>query len=446
MDERRRTLRNRLLIPRMALFQLGFGLISVLVLGVLNRVMFAEMGLPAMLIGFLLAIPPLISPLRLWLGYLSDSRPILGYRRLPYILGGMILAAVGVFCGTLGALRISRTVVWGVLITVIAFLAYGMGKNAMATTFQALIADVFDEQRRPQATATLKAAFIFGIIGGSVGLGRLIDPYSPGRLIVVVAGAGLVAITLSVLGCLRVEPTGEAVEEISHSVGQVPFGPTLKLTFQNPQVRLFFFFIGATLLATLSQDIFLEPYGAKLFNMSVGETARLNMYWGIGTLGSLMLCGMYLVNRIGRKRMAGIGLVIVALAFAGLIIAGGLRQKGLFIGLVLLLGIGSGVSGSGALTLMVDFTTPEQAGLLMGTWTVAHQLAEVVGNVMGGVLVDGVFALSGSYLTAFGTVFGLEVMAAMVGLVLLSRISVSAFLNMEPRTVEKLCQAPASSD
>jgi hypothetical protein len=44
-----------------------------------------------------------------------------------------------------------------------------MGKNAMATTFQALIADVFDEQRCPQATATLKAAFIFGIIGGSVG-------------------------------------------------------------------------------------------------------------------------------------------------------------------------------------------------------------------------------------------------------------------------------------
>jgi BCD family chlorophyll transporter-like MFS transporter len=446
MSEKRRALRGRLLILRMALFQLGFGLISVLVLGVLNRVMFAEMGLPATLIGFLLAIPPLISPLRLWLGYLSDGRPILGHRRLPYILGGMILAAVGVLCGTLGALWIPRAVVRGVLTTVVAFLAYGMGKNAMATTFQALIADVFDEQRRPQATATLKAAFIFGIIGGSVGLGRLVDPYSPNRLIVVVTGAGLVAIVLSVLGCLGVEPTGQAVEAISRRVRRIPFRQTLRLTFRNPQVRLFFFFIGATLLATLSQDIFLEPYGAKLFNMSVGETARLNMYWGIGTLGSLMLCGRYLVSRIGRKRMAGIGLVIVALAFAGLIIAGGLRQKGLFIGLVLLLGIGSGVSGSGALTLMVDFTTPERAGLLMGAWTIAHQLAEVVGNVLGGVLVDGVFALSGSYLAAFGTVFGLEILAAMVGLALLSRISVSAFLSTEPRTGKEQCQAPATSE
>jgi BCD family chlorophyll transporter-like MFS transporter len=436
-------LRSRLLILRMALFQLGFGVVSVLVLGVLNRVMFAEMGLPATLIGFLLAIPSLMSPMRLWLGYLSDSHPILGHRRLPYILSGMVLAAVGVLCGTLGTLAILRAAGWGVLIAVIAFSVYGMGKNLMATSFQALIADVFDEQQRPQATAMLQSAFIFGIIGGSVGLGRLVDPYSPDRLILLVVGVGLIAIVLSVLGCLGVEPTGQAVEAVSRRVREVPFWPTLRTTLQNPQVRLFFLFVGAILLATLSQDIFLEPYGAELFNMSVGQTARLNMYWGIGTLGSLMLCGVYLVNRLGRKRVAGTGLVIVAVAFAGLIIVGALKQQDLFIGMVLLLGIGSGISASGTLTLMVDFTTPEKAGLLMGAWTIAHQLAEVVGNVLGGVLVDGVFALSGSYLAAFGAVFGLEIIAALAGLGLLSRINVSTFLGSVPHEGEKLC-APAA--
>jgi BCD family chlorophyll transporter-like MFS transporter len=436
-------LRNRLLILRMALFQLGFGVVSVLVLGVLNRVMFAEMGLPATLIGFLLAIPSLMSPMRLWLGYLSDSHPILGHRRFPYILSGMVLAAVGVLCGTLGTLAILRAVGWGVLIAVIAFSVYGMGKNLMATSFQALIADVFDEQQRPQATAMLQSAFIFGIIGGSVGLGRLVDPYSPDRLIFLVGGVGLLAIVLSVLGCLGVEPTGQAVEAVSRRVREVPFWPTLRMTFQDPQVRLFFLFVGAILLATLSQDIFLEPYGAELFNMSVGQTARLNMYWGVGTLGSLMLCGVYLVNRLGRKRVAGTGLAIVAIAFAGLVIVGALKQQDLFIGMVLLLGIGSGISASGTLTLMIDFTTPERAGLLMGAWTIAHQLAEVVGNLLGGVLVDGVFALSGSHLAAFGTVFGLEIIAALAGLGLLSRINVSAFLGSVPHEGEKLC-APAA--
>jgi MFS family permease len=134
---------------------------------------------------------------------------------------------------------------------------------------------------------------------------------------------------------------------------------------------------------------------------------------------------------------------MVALTFAGLITAGGTGQRELFTGLVLLLGIGSGISASGMLSLMVDFTTSEQAGLLMGAWTIAHQLAEVVGNFLGGVLVDGVLALSGSYFTAFGTVFGLEIIAAIVALFLLSRISVTTFISTELHEVEK-AYTPAS--
>lgn len=437
-------MRAGLLILQMSLFQLSFGMVSVLVLGVLNRVMFAELGLPATLVGFLLATPSLISPLRLWVGYLSDSRPILGRRRLPYIVTGMVLAAVGVLMGTLGALWSVRSAGLGISVSVLAFLVYGMGKNGMATAFQALIADVFDDEQRPRATAILKAAFILGIIGGSVVLGRLVDPYSPSRLIAVVVGTGLFALVMSVLSCAGVEPTGQTVEAISERVRQVPFGPTLKSTLMNRQVCLFFFFIGATLLATLSQDIFLEPYGAKLFGMSVGQTARLNMYWGGGTLASLLLCGMWGVSCLGRKRVTAVGLVIVASAFAGLILAGAIGQQALFVGLVFVLGIGSGISGSGALTMMVDFTTAEQAGLLMGAWTIAHQLAEVVGNLLGGVLVDIVFSVSGSYLAAFGTVFGLEIGVAMVGLALLPFINLSGFLEDEPPADVELSQVPVA--
>lgn len=412
----------------MALFQLGFGLISILVLGVLNRVMFAEIGLSASLIGFLLAIPPLLSPLRLWLGYFSDNYPLFGYRRLPYILLGMILAAGGVLGATIGALTIPRAFGPGVILASIAFICYGMGKNAMATTFQALIADVFEEADRPRATSALKAAFILGIVGGSVGLGRVVDPYTSTRLMAVVGGTGLLAIVLSVVGSVGVEPRWQAAGgENPHRGPRISFARTMKLTFRNPQARLFFLFVGATLLATLSQDIFLEPYGATVFGMTVGETAQLNMFWGFGTLGALMLCGFWLVNRLGRQLVAAAGLALVVLAFGGIVVAGVVESQTLFVALVVLLGVGSGIAGAGALTLMVDFTTVEQAGLLMGAWTIAHQLAEVIGNFMGGVLVDGVFARTESYLVAFGTVFGLEVVAALLGLGLLSRINVSVF-------------------
>ncbi len=429
---------NRLRILRMALFQLGFGLVSVMVLGVLNRVMFTEVGLSAALIGFLLAIPSMISPVRLWLGYLSDSRPILGRRRAPYILAGTVLAAFGVLGGTWSALNIPRLLAGGVLAAVAAFLTYGMGKNAMATAFQALIADVFDKQQRAQATAVLQSAFIMGIVGGSVFLGRLLDPYSPDRLLVLVAAVGGLAIILAVLGCTGVEPVGMSVETVSQRARAVPFGKTLKLTIQNRQARLFFFFVGATLLATLSQDIYLEPYAAELLDMSVGQTARLNMFWGIGTLAALLSSGMWLVNRLGRKPIAATGLVIVAFSFVGLILSGVMESRPLFLMLVFVLGVGSGLSAAGALTLMVDFTMPEQAGLLMGAWTVAHQLAEVVGNIMGGVVIDTVFAVSNSHLAAFSTVFGLEVVAAIAALTLLSRLSVAAFLTSEMGSAEAL--------
>jgi BCD family chlorophyll transporter-like MFS transporter len=248
---------------------------------------------------------------------------------------------------------------------------------------------------------------------------------------------------MSIVSCVGVEPTGQAVEAICQRARQVPFGPTLRATLQNPQVRLFFFFIGATLLATLSQDIFLEPYAAKVFNMSVGQTARLNMYWGGGTLAALLVCGIWVVNHLGRKQVTAFGLAIVAAAFAGVILAGLAGQQAAFTGLVFLLGVGSGISGSGALTMMVDFTTPEQAGLLMGAWTIAHQLAEVLGNLLGGVLVDTVFSVSGSYLAAFGSVFGLEIGVAVVALALLPRISLVRLTHAEPTAEAELGRVPA---
>jgi len=418
---------TNLRIAQMALYQFGFALVSIFVSGVLNRVMFAELGLPATLIGVLLAIPPLLSPLRLWLGYLSDAYPLWGRRRLPYVLGGMALVALGIICGTWGAVQMGRLALLGLAVMVVAFVCYGMGKNTTATTFQALIADVYDEAARPRAVAALKAAFIGGIIAGSVVLGNLLEPFSTGKLLTVVLAVGGSAVLLAALGTAGVEPRGAQVQAASQRARELPFWETLRRTFADRQVRLFFFFIFATLLATLTQDIFLEPYGAKVLGMGVNETTRLSMYWGAGTLGAMMIGGVWLVNRLGRRRVAALGLWIVALTFAGLIVAGLSGQVGLFVALVFALGVGSGICASGTLTLMVDFTTPERAGLLMGAWTIAHQLALAVGNMLGGAVLDGTYALSRSYVVAFGAIFALEVLAALAGLLLLRVIDVRHF-------------------
>lgn len=67
----------------------------------------------------------------------------------------------------------------------------------------------------------------------------------------------------------------------------------------------------------------------------------------------------------------------------------------------------------------------------MGAWTIAHQMAQVVGTLMGGVLVDGVLSISGSHLVAFSTVFGLEIAMAVCALVLLPRVRFSSMTETE---------------
>jgi len=79
-----RTLNN----SRLALFSIAYGLSGALIGGTLNRIMIAELGLPATLVAFFFAIPLLVSPVRVWLGYRSDGYPIFGKRREPYIIFG----------------------------------------------------------------------------------------------------------------------------------------------------------------------------------------------------------------------------------------------------------------------------------------------------------------------------------------------------------------------
>ena len=45
--------------------------------------------------GMFIAIPLLIAPVRVWLGYRSDAYPLRGLRREPYIILGAFLAGVG---------------------------------------------------------------------------------------------------------------------------------------------------------------------------------------------------------------------------------------------------------------------------------------------------------------------------------------------------------------
>ena len=74
---------------RLSLVQVSAGMSLVLLIGTLNRVMIVELGVPASLVGIMIALPLVFAPLRALIGFRSDThRSALGWKRVPFIYRG----------------------------------------------------------------------------------------------------------------------------------------------------------------------------------------------------------------------------------------------------------------------------------------------------------------------------------------------------------------------
>jgi len=77
---------------RLSLFQVSVGLSLVLLVGTLNRVMIVELGVPAVLVAVMVALPLLAAPFRALIGFRSDNhRSELGWRRVPFLWMGTLI-------------------------------------------------------------------------------------------------------------------------------------------------------------------------------------------------------------------------------------------------------------------------------------------------------------------------------------------------------------------
>ncbi len=412
---------------RLAAFPLGYGLTGALVGGTLNRVMIADLGMPAFMVGIFFAIPLLVSPARLWLGYRSDGFPILGKRREPYLILGSAVTGVGVVAAILAAINYlqSSTVLFLGVLT--AFIVYGLGRNLAHNTFQALLADTFKGDQRPRAVTGYEVATLLGLVIGAGGLGSALETFDPGRLVAVTAGAVLIAFVLTVFASLWQERSAAETQPDVEKARVTPFRTAVReVVLGDPQVRLFFTIVVFTFVGTLAQDVLLEPYGALVLGMSVGDTTRLTAFWGLGVMFSMLLSGAFLIKWLGHLRVLRIGLVASLLVFLGVIFSGMAGQAGLFRGLVVVMGLGTGLAGAGMLTGVINFTTSVRAGLLMGVWGMANLIGRAFGSLMGGGLVDLVQRIGGEAFLAYASVFALEAVMLLVAWILTYRLNVAA--------------------
>jgi BCD family chlorophyll transporter-like MFS transporter len=411
---------------RLALFSIAYGVSGALIGGTLNRIMIADLGLPASLVAFFFAVPLIISPVRVWLGYRSDGFPIFGKRREPYIVLGAIGIGLGIIAASSITAGATNTTALFVLSGILSFLLYGLGRNLAHNTYQALISDRYTGTYRTRAVTFYEVATLLGSVMGAGFIGKALETFEPAKLMSVSIGVAVVILVLAILASIGQEEKNQVIQTAAEQARKLPFQQVLRdVVLADPQVRMLFTLVIFTFIGTLAQDALLEPYGGLVLGMSVGETTRLTMYWGLGVLASMLLSGIFLIKWLGHMNLMRTGIIVSILVFVGLIVTGIAGNASIFKNLVFIMGLGTGLAGAGMLSSIISFTTPIRAGILMGVWGVANMLGHAVGNLFGGVIVDGVRFATGNALTAYSSLFAMEAVMLGIALYLTTKLDVN---------------------
>ncbi|MDP1576569.1 MAG: MFS transporter, partial [Cypionkella sp.] len=256
-------------IVRLGLVQLCLGAIVVLTTSTLNRLMVVEAALPAVLPGLLVALHYGVQITRPNWGFRSDS----GGNRTRFIVLGMMVLALGGFLAALGFV-VMTTAYWsGLAMSIVAYALIGVGVGASGTSLLALLATTTHSRRRAAATITW-LMMIFGIAVTATVVGKLLDPYSPVRLLELVAGVGVIAMTLTILAIWGIERR--------HGGASVPqsapqsFRSGIAEIWAEPRARHFTLFIFLSMTAYFMQELILEPYAGLAFGFTPGQSTQLS--------------------------------------------------------------------------------------------------------------------------------------------------------------------------
>lgn len=415
---------------KLGLFHVGSAMIDLLVVSIWNRVMIVELGVPATPVGLVTSLPNLLMPLFVWGGYLSDERPILGLRRLPYALGGRLVMVAPFFALPVIGWGIARGEPMWWLAALVAFIIFGVGRAVSGTAYLALIHDRAPEAQRGRALGFVWLMLIIGFSTMSILYGRLLPDYDPvtyQRLFIV---APLVALVLVVIALWGEEKPRTQTEVAAAEKTRVPLSAALRVVWDNPPARIFAAFLFVSALFMFAYDQILEPFGGDVFGLPVGITTRWNAYWGVGVL--LGMIGLLAIT--GRKRrprdtaITAVGTVGISLAFAVLTYASVAGVQAAVVPGIMLLGLSMGAFNVGGLALMMRMSDPRLAGTFLGMWSLMQLMGRGFSGLLGASIRDAVVMLTGGdYALAYGLAFAVEAIGVAAALWLLLRLNIEQF-------------------
>lgn len=410
-------------IARLGLVQSALGAVVMLASSLLNRIMVVEYGMAAALPAGLVAFHYGVQMSRPKWGHGSDA----GWRRTPWIIGGMAVLASGGVLATFATTRLSGPFWPALAMLVLAYAMIGIGVGASGTSLLALLATRTAEARRPAAASLTWIMMIIGIVISAGTAGALLDPYSPARLISVASGVAAVAFVVTIIAVWGVEGAPQAEEKRAAA----PFGEALAGIWGDPLTRLFSIFVFFSMLAYSMQDLILEPFAGLVFAYTPGQSTSLSGVQHQGVLAGMILVGVgghAFGGKAGLKlkRWIVAGCLASALALAALAMAAGAGPGWPLAINVALLGFANGMFAVAAIGSMLELAGrggPGHEGIRMGLWGASQAVAFGIGGFVGAVAVDRLRSLLGATAPAFQFVFAAEAGLFLVAAIIAFRLN-----------------------
>jgi MFS family permease len=336
-------------------------------------------------------------------------------RRAPYFVAGTLLVV-----GCLYAIALAPAI--GVVVAGVLLLQ--LASNTVQGPWQALIPDQVPAGKRGTASG-LKAAFdILAFVVGRQVSGRLVAAGSVIGAVSVASGLFAVVLVLTLLAA-RERPTALP------PVPPQPAARSLERSFSvdwkaHPAfawwfVNRFLFWGGFIALNT-----FLLFYMMDVVHMGEAEAQRFvgNMSTVIGlVLLVVTLPSGWLADRVGRRPLV---------AVAGLIAAGGtgmvlvVRTPALITAAGALIGLGVGIFLSANWALVTDLVPKAEAARFLGIANIATAGGSGVARLLGGALIDPLNRLLGSPSAGYLSLYGLTLLAFLLGTVAILRVPARA--------------------
>lgn len=388
------------------LSKLGIAWMFALVTINFNRVTIYELGISALLIGVMIGLYPFFGPFQPMFRRITDRYPILGYRRSPYLVIGMVGGSL-VFPFLP---RVAEAMAAGSTLAVAAgfvlFFFFGAMIALMANTYLDLIADCTREDERGSVFAAAWTGQT-AIIVVWAGVFRWFMPeYSPAQMQALYTLTPFLVTVLAIASVWRLERRLSlqeiaqlrvtAADPIANTMNSIR--SSLLLTRTNPTARMFFAFIVFTFLGIFTQDLVQEVWAGDVFRLNAGEsTVFQQIFNGVVTVGMGMTAALG-ARALGmkarsdalpmdaKKRIAALGGVAAAIGFVLLAIASLTAQLALANLAFVIVGFTVGVFTFAAVTMMSDMTVEGQTASYLGLWSIAQALGLGTSFITGGAL------------------------------------------------------------